>query len=122
MDAQAILFKRALRLDSCAHSATSTPTMALTEYASVLAPELLAAIERKGYSELTAVQLAVLDETLSGRDLRITSQTGSGKTIAIGLILRSVAFQPASVSSGIARPRALVIAPTRELAHQVEQE
>jgi ATP-dependent RNA helicase DeaD len=96
--------------------------MALTEYASVLAPELLAAIERKGYSELTAVQLAVLDETLSGRDLRITSQTGSGKTIAIGLILRSVAFQPASVSSGIARPRALVIAPTRELAHQVEQE
>jgi ATP-dependent RNA helicase DeaD len=96
--------------------------MALTEYASVLAPELLAAIERKGYSELTAVQRAVLDETLNGRDLRITSQTGSGKTIAIGLILRSIAFEPATVSSGIARPRALVIAPTRELAHQVQQE
>ncbi len=96
--------------------------MALTEYASLLAPELLAAIERKGYSELTAVQRAVLGDKLSGRDLRITSQTGSGKTIAIGLILRSVVTEPAVVTSGIARPRAIVIAPTRELAHQVQEE
>ena len=96
--------------------------MALTEHADRLGADLLDAIERKGFTELTSVQRAVLDPALEGRDLRITSQTGSGKTLAIGLALRDLVILPSPAQSGVARPRALVVAPTRELAHQVEQE
>jgi len=96
--------------------------MSLTEYADALHPKLLSAIERKGFTELTAVQRVVLDPALTGRDLRITSQTGSGKTLAIGLTLRSLPWADTVAQKGGARPRAIVIAPTRELAQQIERE
>jgi ATP-dependent RNA helicase DeaD len=67
------------------------------------------------------VQEAVLDPALAGRDLRITSQTGSGKTVAIGFAVRAL-VEGATSSAGIAKPRVLVVAPTRELAKQVEEE
>jgi ATP-dependent RNA helicase DeaD len=94
----------------------------------------LAALAAKGYSTLTAVQTAVLDPALDGRDLRVTSQTGSGKTVAIGFALRSLVGNPSGeggsaapasqppARGALARPRAIVIAPTRELARQVEEE
>jgi len=50
-------------------------------------PQLTEALERRGFTELTSVQRAVLDAESEGRDLRISSQTGSGKTVAIGLAL-----------------------------------
>src|SRR5205809_922283 len=96
--------------------------MSLTEYADALHPKLLSAIERKGFTELTAVQRVVLDPALAGRDLRITSQTGSGKTLAIGLTLRSLPWGDTAAQKGVAQPRAIVIAPTRELAQQIERE
>jgi ATP-dependent RNA helicase DeaD len=96
--------------------------MALAEHADLLGPELLSAIERKGYTDLTQVQRVVLDPKLDGQDLRITSQTGSGKTLAIGLSLRGWLGDDTSAVSGVARPRALLVAPTRELALQVERE
>ena len=92
-----------------------------TNLAHILGPALSGALERKGYTRLTAVQRSVLDPALSERDLRITSQTGSGKTVAVGFALR--ALVTASDSKGhVARPRALVVAPTRELARQFEEE
>lgn len=99
--------------------------MASPTLPTVLGPALLSALERKGYTTLTAVQTAILDPALDGRDLRITSQTGSGKTVAVGFALREfvVDHAPGSDKAGaLARPRALVIAPTRELAKQVEEE
>ena len=96
--------------------------MSLAEFAEVLRPELLNALERKGFTSLTAVQQVVLDPELAGRDLRVTSQTGSGKTVAIGLTLRDLPLSEAAAHSGVARPVALVVTPTRELAQQVEQE
>ena len=96
--------------------------MSLAEFADSIRPEILGALERKGFTTLTAVQRVVLDPELAGRDLRITSQTGSGKTVAIGLTLRELPLSEAAAKSGIARPVALVITPTRELAQQVEQE
>lgn len=96
--------------------------MSLAEFAELLRPELLDALERKGFTSLTAVQRVVLDPELAGRDLRVTSQTGSGKTVAIGLTLRDLPLADAAAQSGVARPLALVITPTRELAQQVEQE
>jgi ATP-dependent RNA helicase DeaD len=98
-------------------------------FPAVLGPDLTKALVQKGFETLTAVQTAVLDPALSGRDLRITSQTGSGKTVAVGFALRLFVAQGApvqdrerGVGGSLAHPRALVVAPTRELAKQVEEE
>lgn len=81
--------------------------------------ELRAALERRGFAGLTAVQEAMLAEDVGARDLRITSQTGSGKTVALGLALADVLRAPDAELDG---PLVLVIAPTRELAQQVSKE
>jgi ATP-dependent RNA helicase DeaD len=85
-------------------------------------PALASALADRGYDTLTPVQDAVLDENLDGRDLRITSQTGSGKTIAIGFAVRDLLDDLTVQYGGPARPRVLVLAPTRELAKQVADE
>ncbi len=96
--------------------------MATVDFAELLGPALGAAIAEKGFSELTQVQKAVLEPGLKGRDLRVTSQTGSGKTVAIGFVIRELAGEPIVAKDKLAHPRALVIVPTRELAKQVVQE
>ena len=58
----------------------------LDPFAGVPAP-LRIALERRGFTSLTPVQQAVLDADSEGKDLRISSQTGSGKTVALGLAL-----------------------------------
>lgn len=93
-----------------------------TTWPDTLGSELSEALTKKGFTQLTSVQLAILDPKLQGRDLRITSQTGSGKTIAIGFALREFAALKPELAPGSAKPLALVIAPTRELAKQVEHE
>jgi ATP-dependent RNA helicase DeaD len=87
-----------------------------------LGPEIVRALEAKGYLTLTPVQRAVLDPELTGRDLRITSQTGSGKTVAVGFVISDAVLEPTESHEGAARPRVLFITPTRELAQQVERE
>ena len=52
-------------------------------------PALARALAAQGYSEPTPVQQAVLGEKASGRDLLVSAQTGSGKTVAYGLALAS---------------------------------
>lgn len=96
--------------------------MKAADFEPLLGPALSRALAEKGYAELTPVQEAVLDPALAGRDLRITSQTGSGKTLAIGFALRELVAEAGQAHKGVARPRALVVAPTRELARQVEEE
>ncbi|MEZ6038001.1 MAG: DEAD/DEAH box helicase [Planctomycetota bacterium] len=82
------------------------------------APEALQpALRRRGFQSLTAVQLAIAEADDGARDLRISSQTGSGKTVAIGLALLSGLDDPERLG-----PTTLVIAPTRELAMQVREE
>src|SRR5260221_1296267 len=93
------------------------------DFGSILGPALAGALEQRGFKRLTPVQEAVLDPALADRDLRITSQTGSGKTVAIGFALRGL-VEGARVDErrAGARPPAFVLTPTRELAQQVEQE
>jgi ATP-dependent RNA helicase DeaD len=84
-------------------------------------------LKAKGFEKLTSVQSAVLAEGLIGRDLRISSQTGSGKTVAVGLVLAddlaNAKNQPKSYErNGPARPQVVLIAPTRELAAQLGAE
>jgi ATP-dependent RNA helicase DeaD len=93
-----------------------------SDFAPLVGPAVASALAKRGYSSLTPVQVAVLDPELAGRDLRITSQTGSGKTVAVGLALRELAARPSPAHGGAARPRAIVVVPTRELAKQVEEE
>ncbi|NNK06180.1 MAG: DEAD/DEAH box helicase [Myxococcales bacterium] len=88
-----------------------------------------AALRKAGFESFTSIQQAILDPELAGRDLRISSQTGSGKTVALGLLLApSVAIAAAMAKpkkarrSAPAAPVALLIAPTRELAGQLGRE
>jgi len=85
-------------------------------------PQLRTALERRGFTTLTAVQLAVLNEPSTEQDLRISSQTGSGKTVALGLVLGRAFLEGPPLPRNIDGPRALIIAPTRELATQVADE
>ncbi|WP_129791060.1 DEAD/DEAH box helicase [Sphingosinicella sp. CPCC 101087] len=87
-----------------------------------LPPFLAEALAERGYSEPTPVQAAVLEPEAEGRDLLVSAQTGSGKTVAFGL---AMAPQLTGAEGGLPPPRtpaALVIAPTRELALQVSRE
>jgi ATP-dependent RNA helicase DeaD len=68
------------------------------------------------------VQTAVLAEGAADRDLLVSAQTGSGKTVAYGLALASTLLGKAERMERPAAPLALVIAPTRELAMQVQGE
>jgi ATP-dependent RNA helicase DeaD len=81
-------------------------------------PPLASALAARDYTTPTPVQMAVL-EAPEG-DLLVSSQTGSGKTVAFGLVVGRVLLAGGDVASG--RPRALVITPTRELASQVQRE
>jgi ATP-dependent RNA helicase DeaD len=83
---------------------------------------IAAAIEARGYTTPTAVQAALLDPGLEGRDVLVSSQTGSGKTVAFGLLLAPSLTTGEARSGGTCTPMAIVIAPTRELANQVREE
>ena len=89
-------------------------------------PALDRALSARGYDEPTPVQSAVLDAALnedgSGRDLLVSAQTGSGKTVAFGLALAPTLLGEAEKFAEFGAPVALVIAPTRELALQVSNE
>ena len=79
------------------------------------------ALVARGYDALTPVQQAVAAEEAHGRDLLVSAQTGSGKTVAFGLAMASELLEGDTLPvPGL--PRALVIAPTRELALQVAKE
>jgi ATP-dependent RNA helicase DeaD len=83
-----------------------------------LPPLLNEALTARGYSALTPVQAAVLQPEAMGRDLVVSAQTGSGKTVAFGLAMGETLLEGGAPGA----PRALIIAPTRELALQVSKE
>ncbi|MDA8585239.1 DEAD/DEAH box helicase [Rhodobacteraceae bacterium] len=83
---------------------------------------LAKAIEAKGYTTLTAVQEAVTDPDVTGKDLLVSAQTGSGKTLGFGLAIAPALFGDAETFERASAPLALVITPTRELALQVKRE
>jgi ATP-dependent RNA helicase DeaD len=85
-------------------------------------PALARALAARGYETPTAVQLAVLDPDKAGRDLLVSAQTGSGKTVAFGLAIAPTLLGEAERLPAAAEPLALIIAPTRELALQVQRE
>jgi len=87
-----------------------------------LNPSLERALTAKGYAEPTPVQAAVLQPEAEGRDLLVSAQTGSGKTVAYGLALGPTLMDENGALPPPGAPLALIVAPTRELAQQVERE
>ncbi|HWK35873.1 DEAD/DEAH box helicase [Sphingomonas sp.] len=86
-----------------------------------LPPALAEALTTRGYETLTPVQAAVIEDDARGRDLLVSAQTGSGKTVAFGLAMADELLADGTLPPpGL--PLALVIAPTRELALQVAKE
>lgn len=96
-----------------------SPFMSLPE--NIFAP-IAAALTAKGYENLTAVQSAVIEDEADGRDLLVSAQTGSGKTVAFGMAIAPTLLDGAEKLPRAEVPLALVIAPTRELAMQVQRE
>ncbi|QWG12866.1 DEAD/DEAH box helicase [Bradyrhizobium sediminis] len=85
-------------------------------------PPLARALAERNYDQLTAVQTAVLADQAGGRDLLVSAQTGSGKTVAYGLAIAENLLDGAERFGRAAAPLALIVAPTRELALQVQRE
>ncbi|PZR73686.1 MAG: RNA helicase [Chthoniobacterales bacterium] len=85
-----------------------------------LSPPILKAIQEAGYTEPTPIQLAAIPEVLAGRDVIGIAQTGTGKTAAF--VLPILTKLSASLAEGRRRgTRALIVAPTRELVVQIEE-
>src|SRR5690606_24379699 len=82
-----------------------------------LRPELLRAVAAQGYTQPTHIQREAIPVVLAGRDLLAGAQTGTGKTAAFVLPI----LQRLGTSQGRPHVRVLILAPTRELAMQVEQ-
>lgn len=87
-----------------------------------VAPALSTALEKREYTSLTPVQTAVLDEKLKGKDLLVSAQTGSGKTVAFGIAIAPELLGDEERMGRANEPLALCVAPTRELAIQVSKE
>ncbi|CAI3462782.1 degradosome RNA helicase CshA [Enterococcus cecorum] len=81
-----------------------------------LSEELLSSIERSGFEEATPIQEATIPLALEGRDVIGQAQTGTGKTAAFGLPMLE------KIDPNNAQLQGLVIAPTRELAIQTQEE
>lgn len=86
-----------------------------------LSPVLADALAARGYEGLTPVQTHVVEAEAVGRDLLVSAQTGSGKTVAFGLAMADELLEDGRLPFAAA-PLALIIAPTRELALQVSRE
>ena len=88
-----------------------------------LAPELMHAIQDLGFPYCTPIQAGVLGYTLSGRDAIGRAQTGTGKTAAFLIsIISQLTQTPPPKERYMGEPRALIIAPTRELVVQIAKD
>jgi ATP-dependent RNA helicase RhlE len=85
-----------------------------------LSPQILRAIQEAGYTEPTPIQLAAIPEVLSGHDVIGIAQTGTGKTAAFvwPILTKLVAANRNGQRRGM---RALIVAPTRELVAQIDE-
>src|SRR6059058_522602 len=85
-----------------------------------LSPEMLKAVADAGYTEPTPIQVAAIPLISAGHDIIGIAQTGTGKTAAfvLPILMKLAASKPNGRTRG---PRALVVAPTRELVVQIEE-
>jgi ATP-dependent RNA helicase RhlB len=88
-----------------------------------LQPALLAGLESAGFSRCTPIQAMTLPIALPGRDVAGQAQTGTGKTLAfLVATVNRLLSRPALANRGDPDPRAMILAPTRELAIQIHKD
>src|SRR5262249_46257616 len=80
------------------------------------------ALTARAYAQPTAVQAAILAPEVAARDVLVSAQTGSGKTVAFGLALAHTLLGDDARFGAAGAPRALIVTPTRALALQVQRE
>ncbi len=107
--------------ETLATDASDSPQLTFAELG--LAPEILRALDELGYRVPTPIQTQAIPHVLRGIDLLGGAQTGTGKTAAFALpmLQRLRPHANTSVSPARHQVRALILAPTRELAAQVEE-
>ncbi|MFL6588441.1 MAG: ATP-dependent RNA helicase RhlB, partial [Luteimonas sp.] len=88
-----------------------------------LHPALLAGLEEAGFTRCTPIQALTLPLALNGRDVAGQAQTGTGKTLAfLVAVINRLLSKPALADRKPEDPRALILAPTRELAIQIHKD
>ena len=88
-----------------------------------LHPQLQAGLEAAGFSRTTPIQALTLPLALAGRDVAGQAQTGTGKTLAfLVTVVNRLLTSPALAERKPEDPRALILAPTRELAIQIHKD
>ncbi|MEO7433387.1 MAG: DEAD/DEAH box helicase [Dokdonella sp.] len=88
-----------------------------------LHPHVLSGLHAAGFTRCTPIQALTLPIALSGRDVAGQAQTGTGKTAAfLVAVLNRLLTQPAAIDRKLSDPRAIIIAPTRELAIQIDKD
>ncbi|KAL6561312.1 DEAD-box ATP-dependent RNA helicase 53, mitochondrial [Orobanche minor] len=87
-----------------------------------ISQEIIAALARKGIERLFPIQKAVLEPAMQGRDMIGRARTGTGKTLAFGIPIMDKIIKFNEKHGQGRNPLALILAPTRELAKQVDKE
>ncbi|MCD7100216.1 ATP-dependent RNA helicase RhlB [Stenotrophomonas sp. MMGLT7] len=99
------------------------PLTDITFSSFALQPELLAGLEGAGFTRCTPIQALTLPVALAGRDVAGQAQTGTGKTLAfLVAVIDRLMTRPALAERKPEDPRALILAPTRELAIQIHKD
>ena len=80
---------------------------------------ILRALSEEGYTEPTPIQVDAIPVLLEGKDLLGSAQTGTGKTAAFAVPILQKLVKDTSVRPSFRVIRALILAPTRELASQI---
>ncbi|KAK3701763.1 ATP-dependent RNA helicase [Vermiconidia calcicola] len=101
----------------------------LTDQAAVegegLSPDTLSSLSKLKFTKPTPIQRQAIPEILAGHDVIGKASTGSGKTLAFGIPILETFLEnrgtTRSSASGIKSPLALILSPTRELAHQLDK-
>ncbi len=88
-----------------------------------LHPSLIAGLHAAGFTRCTPIQALTLPVALTGRDIAGQAQTGTGKTAAfLVAAMQRLLTRPALPDRGPTDPRAVIVAPTRELAIQIDKD
>jgi ATP-dependent RNA helicase RhlB len=114
---------RAEHSDAKEEGMSDKPLTDITFSSFDLHPALLAGLEGAGFSRCTPIQAMTLPVALAGRDVAGQAQTGTGKTLAfLVAVMNRLLSRPALAERKPEDPRALILAPTRELAIQIHKD
>jgi ATP-dependent RNA helicase RhlB len=101
----------------------SNNTLSETSFASLeLRPEIAAGVAKAGFVHCTPIQSLTLPLALAGNDVAGQAQTGTGKTAAFLLVIFERLLKQSRNEQQRRQPRALIVAPTRELALQIHKD